>query len=136
MVPALKISTAYWETMQRHVAAVAPLEACGLLAGITGEVAAVFAVTNILASVMRFRMDPREQLEAFERIQAAGLELVAIYHSHPDGPGLPSPTDIAESGYPVVNIIWTRSAGLWQARGFWIHAGGFSEALLHVAVHQ
>jgi len=121
--------------MRRHVARRAPLEACGLLAGRGTRVELVLGVPNSLHSPVRFRMEPRAQWRAFQRIEAAGLDLIGIYHSHPKGPDHPSPTDIAESLYPVVNIIWYPLAGKWNARGFWIESGNPNEIALKV-VHS
>ncbi len=92
----------------------------------------VIRVTNAARSRVRFRMDPQEQLAAFERLEAEGQEMLAIYHSHPAGPDTPSATDIQEAAYPVVYIIWSRREGKWAARGFRIKAGGLSEVELVV----
>jgi proteasome lid subunit RPN8/RPN11 len=49
----------------------------------------------------RFLADPAELLDAFQSIDADGLELVGIYHSHPISPAYPSPTDVHYArGYP------------------------------------
>lgn len=116
--------------MQAHVARLAPQEACGLLAGRDHQVTSIFLVTNELASPVRFRMDAREQLQAMEKIDAEGLDLLAIFHSHPRGPAVPSVTDIDEAAYPVVNIIWYASGPTWQARGFWLTSNGFLDVPL------
>lgn len=88
---------------------------------------------NVERSPLRFRMAPREQLRAFDWIEAHGLELLAIYHSHPAGPEIPSVTDVSDAAYPVVHVIWSRPQGKWQARGFWIEAGQVSEVTLQIA---
>ena len=81
-------------------------------------------MTNTLHSAVRYRMEPLEQLAAFEAIDAQGWQLVGIYHSHPAGPEQPSPTDIAEAYYPeAVYLIWFRRAGVWECRGFSIQGG-------------
>jgi proteasome lid subunit RPN8/RPN11 len=77
-------------------------------------------------------MDPREQLNAFEQIESAELEVLAVFHSHPTGPFVPSPTDIEESAYQVISIIWSPVDGKWQARGFWIEDGHAAEVPLVV----
>jgi proteasome lid subunit RPN8/RPN11 len=118
--------------MRRHVARHAPEEACGLLAGIGSHVERVIGVPNSLHSPVRFRMEPRAQWRAFQRIEAEGLDLVGIYHSHPSGPDHPSPTDIAESMYPVVSIIWYPADGAWTARGFSIESGKWNEIALEI----
>jgi len=48
----------------------------------------------------RYVIAPREQLKAFRAIDAAGEELLGIYHSHPVSQPYPSPTDRAEAHYP------------------------------------
>jgi len=135
MMDPFSLSRAHWQAMRRHVARRSPLEACGLLAGKGARVELVLGVPNSLHSPVRFRMEPRAQWRAFQRIEAAGLDLIGIYHSHPKGPDHPSPTDIAEGMYPVVNIIWYQTEGEWNARGFWIESGKPTEIALKV-VHS
>ena len=116
-----------WESalqdMRQEVARWAPEEACGLAAGRPGLVEQIYPVANRLHSSTRFEMDPLEQLRAFQEIEAAGLELVAIYHSHPLGPPNPSPTDLAEFAYPgVIYLIWMPESDAaldgWEMRGY------------------
>lgn len=118
--------------MAAHVSQESPLEACGILAGTRDRVQMTILVANAAKSPVRFRMDAQEQWQAFVQMEAAGLEMLAIFHSHPNGPAVPSPTDVAEAAYPVVNIIWSPSREGWQGRGFWIEAGQVSEVTLVV----
>jgi proteasome lid subunit RPN8/RPN11 len=125
---AIQIRQSDLETMRLAVAGTVPEEACGLLAGTIHEdlyqVELVVPTTNILHSPVRYRMDPTEQLHALERIDAAGLELVGIYHSHPQGPDHPSPTDLAEAYYPeVVYLIWSGQHGAWECAAFRLQNG-------------
>jgi [CysO sulfur-carrier protein]-S-L-cysteine hydrolase len=115
--------------MLKYVAAQAPLEACGLLAGKNGCVEKVLPVRNQAQSAVRFVMDPYEQLQAFEWIDSQGLELIGIFHSHPAGPDTVSATDIKEAAYEVVHLICSRTHGdrTWKMRGFWIEAGQVQE---------
>jgi proteasome lid subunit RPN8/RPN11 len=117
--------------MRGHVARCAPLEACGLLAGKVDQVQAVLRMENAANSRVRFRMVPEKQWQAFCWIEAQGLDLVGIYHSHPAGPPEPSPTDIEQATYPVVHVIWAPQGGRWQARGYTISGQGVSEVRLH-----
>jgi proteasome lid subunit RPN8/RPN11 len=103
-------------------------EACGLLAGRIESgnytVMKVIPVANELHSPVRYRMEPQEQIDAFNLIEAQGLELVGIYHSHPAGPPAPSMTDIAEAYYPeAAYLVWFSSAGEWQCRAYRIRDG-------------
>lgn len=132
MKHSLTLSRAQWEAMRAHVEAEAPLEACGLLGGRDGVVQAVIPVTNAERSPVRFRMEPGEQLRAFEQLEAAGLEVVGIFHSHPQGPAVPSPADIAEARYEVMQIIWCPCEGEWLAHAFWIESGHAAEVPLQI----
>jgi len=128
----LNLMYAQWDFMRRYVIAQAPLEGCGLLAGKDGTVKIVLPVKNAAGSAVRFRMEPRAQLRAFELIDSEGQELLAIFHSHPKGSSTPSPTDIREATYPVVHIIWSPVGRRWLARGFWIEDGKAIEIPLNV----
>ena len=128
----LLISRNHWQEMLEHVDKHVPLEACGLLAGEHNRVANVIPVRNQEQSPVRFVMEPYEQLQAFDWIEANGLELLGIFHSHPTGPETVSPTDVAEAAYEVVHLIWSRLQGHWQARGFWIENGRITEVQLHM----
>lgn len=136
MIEVLKLRPAHWQEMRRHVAAQAPLEACGLLAGKQDSVETVLRVRNAEQSPVRFRIDAQEQYNAFEWIDANGLDLIGIFHSHPSGPETASPTDITEAAYEVVHVIWSRRMRTWNARGFWIEKGQVTEVTLQVLFEQ
>jgi proteasome lid subunit RPN8/RPN11 len=121
-----------WQIMLSHVSEGAPEEACGLLGGKICEdrYQAIEAIptVNILHSTERYQVAPQEQLQAFVHFEKQGLELVAIYHSHPRGPETPSPTDIAEAYYPeTVYLIWSSQGNEWKCRGFLIQRGQVRE---------
>jgi len=68
-------------------------------------------------------MEPYELLAAFNQFETSGLDLLAIFHSHPAGPSQPSPTDIAQFAYPgVAIIIIAPEKDGWQVRVFQIEA--------------
>jgi proteasome lid subunit RPN8/RPN11 len=119
------LAQSLWEQMRAHVESCLPEEACGLLAGRIEARAyhavEVIPVANQARSPRRYRLDPEEQVRAFNRIDSTGLELVGIFHSHPEGPETPSPTDIAEAYYPeCAYLIWFKSGGTWTCRSFFI----------------
>ena len=128
----LTISREHWREMLDHIHRHAPLEACGLLAGRHDSVEKVIAVRNHAQSPVRFVMDPYEQLQAFEWIESNQLDLLGIFHSHPNGPEVVSDADIAEAAYEVIHIIWSPSEEGWRARGFWIENGRASEVSLQI----
>ena len=80
-----------------------PLECCGLLAGHIAEgigtVTMRFPVRNDAASSTEYFSNPRDMLTAFRTMRERGLELLAIYHSHPTSEALPSRRDIERNTY-------------------------------------
>jgi proteasome lid subunit RPN8/RPN11 len=127
----VRISSELRDQMLKHILSWLPEEACGLLAGKDGRVARVFPVENAEHSPVRFRMDPEQQVCAFEEIEERELELLAIFHSHPMGPAGLSATDLAEAAYPGVwHVIWSRRGGEWLARAYVLEAGETREVLL------
>jgi proteasome lid subunit RPN8/RPN11 len=106
-----------------------PNEACGLLAGTSGEATKLFRMTNAERSPVIFRMEPAEQLRIFNEIDEAGLDLIAIYHSHTRSPAYPSATDVSLAYYPeaVYLIVSLRDENAPEMRGFRITDGKVSE---------
>ena len=94
----MRLSRAQLEQMIAQAREDAPLETCGLLAGRDGRATHVLPVPNVLRSRVRYSMGGGQAF--FDAMAACDFEPLAIYHSHPQGPPVPSPTDIAESFYP------------------------------------
>lgn len=114
-----------WEQIQIHLDSNLPEEACGLVGGVKlpglpeWRAHTVYPVENILHSPSRYRMDGRRQLAAFEQMDQADEDLIAIFHSHPNGPGFPSPADISEAYYPeAIQIVCFRIGSDWRCRGY------------------
>lgn len=77
-----------------------PNEACGLLAGRDGEPVRFFAMRNLDASPASYRLDPKEQLQVFDRMDEEGLDLLGIFHTHTHSEAYPSETDRKLAFYP------------------------------------
>ena len=76
-------------------------ECCGLLAGSRGVIARIFRATNVASNLATtYEIAPQELFSLMREIRAAGLELMGIYHSHPNGKNEPSPRDIELAYYP------------------------------------
>lgn len=76
-----------------------PNECVGLLAGRGGSVEAIYPLTNEAKSPTRF-FAAESLFRPMREMRETGLELVAIYHSHPASPPIPSRLDIEENYYP------------------------------------
>ena len=93
------------DEMLDHCLAERPNEACGLLAAKDGLVVKVFQMRNVEGSPVRYRFDDMEQMKVEDAIDAAGLELMGVYHSHTRTAAYPSPTDVRRAAYDVAYVI-------------------------------
>jgi len=115
----LFISRAHWEQMEGDVRARLPEEACGLIIGESNRSRFIIPITNIFHSSSRFRMEPKEQLDAFLLAEDHGMEILAVYHSHPTGMTKPSAADFMELTFPgIIYVIWSIEASQWNCRGY------------------
>jgi proteasome lid subunit RPN8/RPN11 len=80
----------------------APLqECCGLLAGREGAITRIFVAKNAASDSERnYEVAPSELFRLMREIRAAKLELLGIYHSHPNSKNEPSARDIELAFYP------------------------------------
>jgi proteasome lid subunit RPN8/RPN11 len=97
----LRLTRAQLDSIVRHARSHKPLEACGILAGDPdGTVRQVFLMENAEHSPTLYMMDSREQFHVFDEIERKEMELVAIFHSHPHSPAVPSARDCELAFYP------------------------------------
>ncbi len=82
-----------------------PSEACGILAGKNELVVKIYQTTNKDNSASTFFMDPKEQLKVMKEIRNSSLEMVGIYHSHPETQAYPSAHDVELAYYPDVSYV-------------------------------
>ncbi len=124
-----KIITALLEHGRREE----PNEACGYLAARDGVVNRLFALTNIDAAPDHYTMDPAEQFAAIRQMREEGLQMAAVYHSHPATPARPSVEDIRLAHDPgVIYVIVSMLAGVEPVRAFKIRQGEMVDIPLHV----
>lgn len=102
-----------WKVLQDLSEQAYPNEGCGLLLGPLGkdrEVTQIVKLHNVLLDEGRgrfnFSFSPKEFMEAQLAAEKQNLDVVGIFHSHPDHPPRPSPTD---EGQPMlagwINVI-------------------------------
>jgi len=126
MTPAtLTIPRLLYAEMLAHVLSRPTLEMCGLLSGRDGVVDRVWPVPNGLRSPVAYRMDGPEFADAMIGCE---FEPLGIFHSHPAGPPVPSPTDIAEAAYPdSIYVVISLQNSLPSIRAFTIVDGQVAE---------
>jgi len=95
-----------------QAAAEAPNEACGYLAGSGGEASLAIPMRNADASPEHYSFDPAEQFAAVKQARTSGLDLIAVYHSHPATPARMSEEDIRlANDTTVVYLIYSIAQG-------------------------
>ncbi len=101
----LRVSRKMTDAIFDHAYEGYPLEVCGILGGENGVVTTLFRMTNSDPSHAHFVMDPKEQFAVMDKMRGAGLEMLAVYHSHPDGPSRPSAEDIRLAFSPDISYV-------------------------------
>lgn len=96
----ITISRHIVEEMIKHAKEEYPWECCGMLAGKNQTVTKLFKTKNIAESKDLYELDPLDQVRAFEEIDRLNLQLLGVYHSHPDHPCYPSGLDTSQAFYP------------------------------------
>ncbi len=101
----MKISRDAFEAIRSHGAEGYPQEICGIMVGPRNDrtVSGVKRARNIVVerSRDRYEIDPRDHIRIQREADAAGLDIVGYYHSHPDHPAQASrfDTERAWAGY-------------------------------------
>ncbi len=112
-----RISPAAMQNMHASAAFHYPLEACGLLLGRIdaegwniGEAREV-ANLNTERAADRFILDPQAYQAIDRELAGSGREIIGIWHSHPDCPARPSPTDLVAAWEGFAYIIVSTCQG-------------------------
>lgn len=96
----IKIDKSISSQMFEHAIKSYPEECCGFLFGQEDESGYRFAseimiVENIKQEnrKIRFEIDPLDYMKAEQKAESLNLQLLSIYHTHPDHPAIPSEHD-------------------------------------------
>ena len=80
-----------------HAIGQQPSESCAMLlgkkVGDNWNVEEVFLTQNVDNSQTNFTISPEELLEGYQLAEKRHLELVGVFHSHPNSDAIPSSTD-------------------------------------------
>ncbi len=111
-------------------------EICGLISGHDDELIHCHPVTNVATDRTRFfEMEPEGLIAAMRQMRERGEELLAIYHSHPNSPPVPSLTDVQQHEYPSVLylIISLQTQGVPEMRGYRIRDQKIQEVAIGIS---
>lgn len=110
----LTLSQSTRNQIRCHAEEAYPEESCGMLLGIingdTREMREAVRCRNVHPSPQtNYEIDLRDVIRVQREARKRGLEIVGFYHSHPDHPASPSPTDIADAywigySYVITNV--------------------------------
>jgi len=106
----LVVSKELVEQINAHVEDAYPGEGAGFLLGGDGEVMEIFSLPNAReeeARHNRFLLTPEDYLKAEMKAMELGVDLIGVFHSHPDCPNVPSEYD-REWAQPFFSYIITR----------------------------
>ncbi|HLR32960.1 MAG TPA: M67 family metallopeptidase [Fodinibius sp.] len=95
----LEISRQALLSMQHHAEHIYPNECCGFFYGVEGDVRRVEIIQRVQNARegdqrRRFQIDPRDYQKAEKFALDHELDLLGVYHSHPDHPAVPSGHDL------------------------------------------
>jgi proteasome lid subunit RPN8/RPN11 len=116
-----------------HARAGLPNEACGILAGVDDRVERFFPAQPDEPSPYYYRIESRDQIRIMNEIDAAGLDLLGIYHSHTSSPAYPSRTDAEQAFWPdAVYVIVSLAGADPDVRGYRMHDMTVTEEALRI----
>jgi proteasome lid subunit RPN8/RPN11 len=110
-------------------------ECCGLLAGRDGAIAQAFPAQNVAEyPATAYEIAPKELFRVMREIRGAALELLGIYHSHPNGDNQPSPRDVERAYYPdaAYFILSAHANAPEPIRAFSIREGHWIELTIQI----
>lgn len=106
----ISISTILLEKIRNHGRATYPQECCGLLLGRLENGGKSVVDLNPMENSHessrhnRYEIAPTDLLEAEKEARKLGVEIIGVYHSHPDHPARPSEFD-KEHAFPWYSYI-------------------------------
>ena len=121
------------ESIIEHAIRDAPRECCGIIAGRDGVPVQVFETRNIAEGNRLYEIDPQQLIDLeFRLLPEQEVEIIAIYHSHPESPAYPSATDLELAFWPdaIYLICSLAEPERPDVRGFRLRDGAISEVTL------
>jgi [CysO sulfur-carrier protein]-S-L-cysteine hydrolase len=111
------VTKAQLEELRMIVERSLPNESCAFLLADRNDdkVSKILPMRNIEESAVSFSMDPYEVLQAYNIADSLGMQIIAIFHSHP-ARASPSSTDIKFMEInPVIWLIYSTTENILRA---------------------
>ena len=104
----IKISNSHKKILTEHAENEKPNESCAILFGKEDTVSDIFLTKNIEESPVNFTISNEQLIEGYKIAEDKQLDVIGIFHSHPNSEAYPSNTDKKfMHGNPVVWIIYS-----------------------------
>jgi proteasome lid subunit RPN8/RPN11 len=122
----IRIEPAPWASMVAHAQAAYPNECCGAMLGSTGDgvklVSEALALANAFegAQAARYELRPEDLLAADRAARERQMELIGIYHSHPDCDAYFSQTDLKNSCPWYSFVVLSIQGGKFHHANSWL----------------
>ena len=91
------LSEKYKEELAKYAESEKPYESCAILVGIETDenwtVKELFLTENTAKSEVTFTISPDKEFEVDQKAKESNMEIVCIFHSHPESEAYPSETD-------------------------------------------
>ncbi|MCL1463833.1 M67 family metallopeptidase [Argonema galeatum] len=114
----IKLQSHHLQAIRTHAESTYPEECCGIIVGHLGDdsktVVEIWATENAWSAEVaeefpgskrrRYAIAPRDMLKAQREARDRAMNIIGIYHSHPDHPAIPSEMDRAIA-WPVYSYI-------------------------------
>jgi proteasome lid subunit RPN8/RPN11 len=134
MSRAVEISAKAVAAIREEAERAYPNEGCGALLGSPSlGILETVAIANREAEAprIRFTVDPQDYVRVENEAEARGLDLVGFWHSHPDHPARPSPTDRRYAWEGLLTLVIAVETGKSRDLTAWeIEGEGFRERSL------
>lgn len=118
----VKILKSIFEGIIEHAETGYPEEVCGVLIGKEGTINEFRKCRNLNRERAkdRYELDPISFQESDNWARVNNLDILAIYHSHPDHPSLPSEFDRSRAWPVWIYIIFSINNGKFNDARAWI----------------
>ncbi len=130
----IQVSSGPWREMVEHARSTYPNECCGAMLGKTDggrkNVLAAMRLENSSAGSQRARYElrPEDLLAADKEARRQGMDLIGIYHSHPDCDAYFSKTDLENSCPWYSFIVLSIQKGEFHHANSWLPNAEQTEA--------
>jgi len=128
---ACQIEPSSIQCMQQWAESGYPNEICGLLIGTINTqgwlISKVVQIDNLnhARASDRFQLDPAGYQAVDKSLRGSGEEIIGVFHSHPDCPAKPSPTDMENAWegflYPIISV---HQGKIHELRGWCVNDAG------------